>query len=224
MKTRFCASLKLGTALLLMAIIVVSAAGCSQQRHAVIAATGTNIGLELSANPASQMPQGKLGYNRAEFAIVPTNRSADIAPDNKDRGAADIADVLMELRFSNIFSGNAGIYQRLAVGPNAVSQPGAALMFARNADGTLSDPAARELAALYSVTATGTAVRTEKAKLSKFYGSTASAAQKAIVVQELNNAGYHSWDDFSDGRPSEPTAQQMSQLKNALKRQGIDID
>ena len=49
--------------------------GCTNNRHAVIAVTGTNIGVEISQNPANQSPQAKLGYQRSEVAIVPSNRS-----------------------------------------------------------------------------------------------------------------------------------------------------
>jgi len=224
MKTRLGAILRKGAGVLMTAAALVSTAGCSEQRHAVIAVTGTNIGLELSANPASQMPQGKLGYNRAELAIVPTNRSSEKAAGGQGNGAADIADVLMELRFSEFFSANAGIYQRLAVGPNAVSQAGAALMFARDNDGNLPNGAAREIAALYSVADTAPAVRAQKAKLATFYRTKADSGQKTTILSELKKLGYASWDDFSDGRPKEPTMEQMTQLKNELKKQGIDIN
>ena len=111
--------------------------GCGNNRHAVIAVTGTNIGLEISENPTNQMPQGKLGYQRTEIAIVPSNRSGgvDSGTSTAGHGAKDVTDVLMELKFSNIFQSfreGGGIYQRLAVGENAVKQPGAAFMFARD--------------------------------------------------------------------------------------------
>jgi hypothetical protein len=131
----------------------VAMAGCSKtNEYYVISATGTVIGVEVSQNPATQTPQAKLGYNRGELAIVPSNRPPCLTDDSKNppvqcgqlgRGARDVPDVLMELRYGGIFDTgpSSGIYQRLAVGETAVAQPGAALMFARNADGTL-DPAA----------------------------------------------------------------------------------
>jgi hypothetical protein len=48
-----------------------------------------------------------------------------------------IPDVLMEIRMENIIKGGL-VYQRLAVGKNAVGQPGASLMFARDAQGNLN--------------------------------------------------------------------------------------
>ena len=55
--------------------------------------------------------------------------------------------VLMELRYSGIFSRSGGIYQRLAVGAEAVKQPGAAFMFAKDADGNISSNAVQAITA-----------------------------------------------------------------------------
>ena len=114
--------------------------GCTKQGYSVLASTGTSIGVEISQNPATQFPQGKLGYNRAELAFVPTNRNGGSDAGGAGNGAKDSANVLMELRYGGIFDWGAtsGIYQRLAVGTEAVTQPGAAFMFAKNAEGDLS--------------------------------------------------------------------------------------
>lgn len=97
--------------------------GCQAINHNyVVSGTGTIIGVQIAENPATQLYEAKLGYARAEVALVPTNGPA----------------VLMELRSSGMFSRNGGIYQRLAVGNAAVMQPGAAFMFARDASGNLS--------------------------------------------------------------------------------------
>ncbi len=118
-------------------------AGCATD--SVIATTATVIGVELSENPATHVPVAKLGYNRAEFAYVPTNRS-DESP-GKRSGAPEVADVIMELKYAGIFSWGkeGGIYLRLAVEPNAVKQPGAAYIFARDAGGAIEAEAARSI-------------------------------------------------------------------------------
>jgi hypothetical protein len=131
------------------ALACISLGACSSDdEYYVIAATGTVIGVEVSQNPATQAPQAKLGYNRGELAVVPSNRppcvtddSATVQCGSLGQGAKDVPDVLMELRYGGIFDTgpSSGIYQRLAVGETAVAQAGAALMFARNAEGTL-DP------------------------------------------------------------------------------------
>ena len=132
--------------------VVVFLQGCTQQRHAVLALTTTIIGLEVSQNPATQVPQGKLGYNRGELAFVPTNRSAKDQAGNTAGGAQDSADVLMELRYGGIFDKGAssGIYQRLAVGKTAVQQDGAAAMFIRDAEGEVDADAKDALKAALS--------------------------------------------------------------------------
>jgi hypothetical protein len=98
-------------------------AGCQAiNRNYVVTGTGTILGLQIAENPATQLYEAKFGYARSEVALVPTNGVS----------------VLMELRYSGIFSKTGGIYQRLAVGDTAVKQPGASFMFAKDANGTLS--------------------------------------------------------------------------------------
>jgi hypothetical protein len=120
-------------------LLVASLTGCVATKDHVIASTATVIGVELGQAPANTSPQAKLGYNRAEFAYVPTNRHELKSKDGPTtvKGADESADVLMELRYGDIFSGKGGIYQRLAVGKNAVSQGGAAVMFAKDAEGKM---------------------------------------------------------------------------------------
>ena len=133
-------SARLSVTAVLLATSALSIA-CGSTNHYVLASSGTVIGVELSQNPANQSPQGKLGYNRSEIALVPTNRPTCLANNDElecstqqGNGAADTTDVLMELRYQGIFSftANGGIYQRLAVGNTAVRQPGATLLFARS--------------------------------------------------------------------------------------------
>ena len=144
--------------------------GCTAAGGSVIAATGTTIGVELSQSQTSQAPMGVLGYKRAELAYVPTNRgTAGKTTTTQDSGgnpivthegglqstasgAKDSANVLMELRYSGIFhwGSGSGIYQRLAVGDKAVSQPGASLMFTKDSTGKIEPEAARALSAAQS--------------------------------------------------------------------------
>lgn len=121
-----------------------SLCGCTTNRHYVTAATATTIGVEIAQNPSTQMYQAKLGYNRAELAMVPSNRGTGKDDKTTGGGASDTTDVVMELHYGSIFSlTGSSIYQRLAVGRNGVSQPGAAFMFAKGKDGTL-DPSVAE--------------------------------------------------------------------------------
>jgi hypothetical protein len=101
--------------------------GCTSFKNNVMVSTGTFFGAQVAENPATQLYEVKLGYGRAEFAHVPGNTN----------DPSSVPDVMMEIRMENMLKGGF-IYQRLAVGRNAVSQPGASLMFAKDATGALS--------------------------------------------------------------------------------------
>lgn len=116
--------------LILLTSALLTLCGCGGMKHSVIVSTGTVVGVSVSQNPATQLYEAKLGYGRAEFAYVPGNTN----------NPASVPDVMMEMRVYNIFAGG-GIYQRLAVGKNAVAQPGASIMFAKDATGVISSNA-----------------------------------------------------------------------------------
>jgi hypothetical protein len=101
-------------------------AGCQVEHHRVVAVSGTVIGLSIGQNPQTRLVEGTIGYRRGELALVPTNRVADGAPGGG--GASESAEVLMEIQQADLFSSHGSIYQRLAVGPNAVKQAGAAFL------------------------------------------------------------------------------------------------
>lgn len=125
--------------------------GCDGPNATIYTATATIIGVDISQN-ANQVPQGTLGYKRAEFAIVPTDIGQCVYAEDKtlkcpsDISAKNAPNVLMELHYPGIFTGG-GIYQRLAVGEKAVSQPGAALLFAKDAGGKVDAAAANAIEA-----------------------------------------------------------------------------
>lgn len=134
---------------------------CQHSPASVVAVSGTVIGVEIGENPANQTFQGKLGYNRSEVAIVPTNKCRErTGTANSDagagsnsgsgcqstgNGAADSADVLMELHYNGIFSKNGGIYQRLAVGKTAVTATPTLVMFATPVGSTSNSAAQAQL-------------------------------------------------------------------------------
>lgn len=203
---------------ILVAVVAGVVYGCAENRHAVIAVTGTNIGLEISENPATQMPQGKLGYQRSEISIVPSNRSGDVEPAGANavgNGAIDVADVLMELKFSNIFSLSketpGGIYQRLAVGETAVKQPGAAFMFARDQKGDI-DPK-EVLKALPEIQKID-ALRL-MSPLTKAYDQMDSA-QKEKVDSIAQSQGYKDFEGFK--MLEHKTVEQVEKIQQELKK------
>lgn len=118
---------------LLLGSLALALPACESVPKSVVASTGTSIGVEVSQNQASQAPQMKLGYNRAEVAVV-----------SETEYSGDVANVLMELNYGGSNSTHPGIYQRLAVGRTAVRQAGAAAMFLKAPDGQIpSDEALR---------------------------------------------------------------------------------
>ncbi|WP_309387284.1 hypothetical protein [Cerasicoccus frondis] len=161
---------KYGILCILAGFILTLFTGCSSKGHYVVAASNTLIGVKVAQNPGTQFPEGEVGYARQELALVPTDR---MQPDNEPRsevyaveyndkgkitketrtvnanglgkieGSDKSTDVLMELKATSLLSFNASIYQRLAVGKNAVGQPGAALMFSRDESGNTNPEAVK---------------------------------------------------------------------------------
>lgn len=138
--------------------LLLTLTNCTSEGHYLITSTGTVIGVEVANNATSGTPTASLGYKRAELAIVPTNRRICIVKDSDqsiecedesgiNEGAKDTGEVLLELRYGGIFDlgASSGIYQRLAVGTEAVKQPGAAFMFARSGNSEISNETASEV-------------------------------------------------------------------------------
>ncbi len=119
---------------------------CTQPNSTIYTGTATIIGVDVSQS-ASQVPQGTLGYKRAELGIIPTDLGQCRIDEKKEVhcppniSSKNSPDVLMELYYPGIFT-NGGIYQRLAVGTTAVQQPGAAALFVKKPDGSIDPNAA----------------------------------------------------------------------------------
>ncbi|MGE3846760.1 MAG: hypothetical protein AB7I01_07760 [Gammaproteobacteria bacterium] len=184
--------------------------GCTASRHKVIAATGTVIGLEVAQSPANQSPQAKLGYNRAELAIVPTNRNDEPAAGGNGTGASDVADVLMELKYQGLLGGSSsGIYQRLAVGSEAVTQPGAWLMFLKDAQGTVSAANASALEKAMEAVPTAEATQT-LGDLARGFSAADSGTQQRYDAA-AKSAGFASFQAFLAAKP---TAAQATKVRD----------
>jgi hypothetical protein len=118
---------------LITCALAASLCGCTNL-HSVITSTQTGLGLSVSENPSTQLYEIRFGYFRNEFAFVPGNTNCP----------ATVPDVIMEIRMENILKGGL-VYQRLAVGAHAVAQPGATVLFAKDASGTVSTNLANAL-------------------------------------------------------------------------------
>ncbi len=190
-------------------------AGCTATENHVIATTATVIGVELSQSPTTTSPQAKLGYNRAEFAYVPTNRNVK-KDESSATGAEQSADVIMELRYDGIFSNTGGIYQRLAVGSNAVKQRGAAYMFARDNKGEIKPETA---AAIEKALDDGAVLDVDqnrrRDKLRQAYEKTKSDKPDSIgKFDEAVAPGFASFTAFLIGNP---TAEQITVARTKLE-------
>lgn len=121
--------------------------GCAADKDNVLAVTGTVIGVQIHQKDTDKTPELKVGYARTEFAYVPTDKKTGKCGAASSGSAADSAEVLMEinaqgsLTLGTVYQG--GVYQRLAVGKTAVSQPGAAYLMAKDKSGNI-DPATAE--------------------------------------------------------------------------------
>jgi hypothetical protein len=196
----------------------------------VIAATGTVIGLEV-AQAATGSPALKLGYDRAELAYVPTNRRVDT--NGAVTGADVTAEVLMELRYGGIGStaGNTGIYQRLAVGKTAVTQAGAALMFAKGNDGEVDANAAAAIQAANKAVVTipgSKEVPTAEAARLRVKYQAASATDKALYDAAAGAAGYAATSSATAflmfTGDLAVTQAKVDQVKAELKQRGLNPD
>lgn len=201
--------------LLISAAFAVVAGACAS-RHAIVASTATNIGVDIAQNPATQSPHAKLGYQRVELAIVPTNRSAESAAKDGSLqgGALDHGDVIMELRYGGIFDTgpSSGIYQRLAVGKEAVHEPGATMMFLRNADGKVDSDAKEALKSLESIRQSDVTTSRLKVDVARKH-ETAGAADRAKIDGVVQGAGFASWNAFLESEDSARVKTVVEQLK-----------
>lgn len=112
-----------------LVVLAVLVTGCAAIKDHVVVSTSTVLGFEAAQNPATGMYQARLGYGRAELALVPTNN----------------IDVITELRWNNVLS-SGGLYQRMAIGKTACEN--SLFMFLKSPDGSL-DP--RTLTAAHQI-------------------------------------------------------------------------
>lgn len=108
--------------------------GCAADRSYIITSAQTVLGITVTENPATQLYEARLGLVLSQVAFVPGNTN----------DPSSFPDVIQEFKVNNIFTGGL-IYQRLAVGKNAVCQPGAALMFAKDGTGSFGTNLAQQL-------------------------------------------------------------------------------
>lgn len=188
----------------LMAGIAIALGGCAANQDNVLAVTGTVVGLQIHQKDADKTPEFKVGYARTEFAFVPTNRRTR-SKDCCAGSAEDSAEVLMEINAEgNLGLGTAyqgGIYQRLAVGRTAVSQPGAALMMSKDRKGIIDSNTASVVARATQMgfTETKAAMLTLDSAAAKLFEQKEQGQRKQLAIKALKgvNLGGRSIDEVS---------------------------
>jgi hypothetical protein len=178
--------------------------GCATNNR-VLVATGTIIGVEIAENPTTGLYQAKLGYNRGELALVPTTNGY-------------VPDVLVEIQYAGLFSRNGGIYQRLAVGPNAVTQPGAMAMFLKDNNGNVSSNTLEVIKSLSKIPVLSDDVRERKYKLALVYKV---ASNKPTWDTAAIQVGYTNFGAFLTETLT--TAEQCAKMETSLKTNGITL-
>lgn len=188
---------------LLSLIVAFTLCGCKSLQHSVLVFTATNIGVDISQNPQTQAPQARLGFNRGELVIVPI-----------DAATRHVPDALTEIRYGNVFStSDATIYQRVAVGSTAVSQPGAALMFGKGASGNLD--AATAASIMQSLGGVPKVTIQDSLTLATVLKAYADAADKALFDSVARKFGFQDFKDFLARKEQFPSKMQevFSELK-----------
>jgi hypothetical protein len=165
-------------------VIGIAFTSCKSQT-CIVTATATGIGLRASYDPKTQMPLGELGYIHTAVAIVPTDRQADGEAVKESATSANSADVINEISFNNFFSfwNENGIYERIAVGKNAVNQPGAVALFAKNNSGNIDE---NTLKALNSIKAIPTVDGNKVDLKLKLLSAAPNEVAKSSVVEAMN--------------------------------------
>lgn len=187
-------------------LLALAISGCKAP-HSVIATTQTGLGVSVSENPSTQLYEVRFGFFRNEFTYVPGSTNQP----------GTVPDVLMELRYENILKGGS-LYQRLAVGKNAVTQPGASFLFAKGADGTLTSEAASAVSATIQqgvAAAPATGVVEALVPIAEAYASGDKAKFEEVAISK----GYESFSSFLIDKGL--TVDKVSAMVALLKQKGL---
>jgi hypothetical protein len=198
--------------------------GCVANKENVLAVTSTVIGVQIHQKDADKTPELKVGYARAEFAFVPTDKRSDT--NSASGSAANSAEVLMEINAQgNVGLGTAyqgGIYQRLAVGKTAVQQPGAAFMMAKDASGNINNNTATAIAnatkAVNTIPESKPAPTVTRRQMVDAYNSASVDDRKKFdTAAKQADSKYSNFNDFISSAPDED----LKKFTDSLNQQGV---
>lgn len=201
--------------------------GCAADKDHVLAATTTVIGVQIHQKDTDKTPELKVGYARTELAFVPTDKRSDT--DSAGGSATNSAEVLMEINAQgSVGLGTAyqgGIYQRLAVGPIAVSQPGAALMMAKDASGNINSNTATAVAnatkAIHTIQESRPALTATRRQYTDAYNNASEDVKKKFdAAAREADSRYSDFNDFISNAPDED----LPKFADSLNRQGVTVN
>lgn len=177
-------------------VLMLAFSGCHS--GSVITHTGTVLGAELDYKPETNFPYGRLGYCRSELSVVPTNKTEE--GKIKGGGAKDVPNVLIEFSMANIFNifTRHLIYQRVAVGDIAVTQPGAVAMLVKDGEGKIDPEVLKVALAVSKIPVTPETTLKAKNDLKDLY--LADATVRDRIIELLKARGIDGWDAFIDDK------------------------
>ncbi|HVZ93078.1 MAG TPA: hypothetical protein VG797_01065 [Phycisphaerales bacterium] len=218
-----------GAAAAVITLTVGSVGGCAERvlRENVLASTQSTVGLSLAQNPASQLYELKAGYARSEFFLVPTGKLVGYDAEGAEKDIAGAChdptptpDVIAEIQVGGrgkqtLATGEQGaeiqMYQRLAVGTNAVRAPAAVALMANHPDSI------RALSSLAPTAGSNTELVALRTEIGAMVTSDAAKKQKALEWLAANQAGHPARGDI-ERFVNEPPGASDEEKVNVLKR------
>lgn len=95
-------------------VAVLILAGCSTNNRNIVCIESSGIAIIVSYNPQTDLPEGKIGYFRGLFFIVPTGLNTD--PGGTGGNAHDVPSVIVKQKVSGGFTSGVNIDNRFIVG------------------------------------------------------------------------------------------------------------
>ena len=197
---------------LIVGLLVCLVSGCGTPQSCIVVTNNTGIALSVKENPQTQMYEVWMGYVNSVFGIVPTNRGWSDKVPAYGEGAKDTGNVLFETNFTNWFCfwNSNGIYQRVAVGDAAVTQPGAMAMFAKNDKGNIDSATVSALSNVVTYS-NNKGLLDAKSQLIELCKDVNNKAKAIVELKKLNMT----WDQFIDNTTM--PASQVTTITNIIK-------